>query len=334
MRVAIIGCGGMGSHHFHIYKSMQDVEVVAVVDIDLERTQAMTGQAGIRVYRTLEDLFAKEQVAIISVCTPSYMHREHAVAAMEAGCHVLCEKPISLTVEDAAEMIEASKRCSVQFMVGHVIRFWPEYVVLKELFINKTYGELRHAEFSRISEMPRWSDWFKDRNLSGGAPLDFHIHDTDFIQYLFGTPETIQSYQREDDSSSSYIRTQFTYGSALVESECGWFDAPIPFEMTYRVDFEHAVVRFRNGELAIYEKGGKTQIVQIEDKSSFQSGINIHSTDGYANELRYFVECVKANKRPEISTPESSLLSLQLVLAELESSRTGRVLAWKQGGVK
>lgn len=123
LRVAIVGCGGMGGVHFDIYKRLADVEVVALVDIRIEKALEKAQGTSIRVYTDINEMLKQEKVDIVDLCTPSYLHKDLAITAMKNGCHVLCEKPMALSSQDALEMNRVSELNQVYYMTAHVIRF-------------------------------------------------------------------------------------------------------------------------------------------------------------------------------------------------------------------
>jgi len=326
MRMALVGLGGIGNVHLNVYESMPDVEIVAVVDVDVERAAAKLKNKSIKIYNCIDDMLMNENIDFVDICSPTYLHEEQAVKAMNKGVHVLCEKPIALTNESADNMIKAAKDNGVIFMIAHVIRFWPHYEYLKKCYDERVFGKLYTASFSRIGEIPRWTygNWWMDEKRSGRAPLDLHIHDVDFTLYLLGKPNYITGKVCEDYENITYISTCYEYDDCFVNIEGGMFRAPYPFEMSYRAVFEKAVLEFRNDKLMVYEDGKKPEEIKFGDKQNIESGINITATNGYEKEIKYFIECVKAGKSPEITTPESSAESLLMVKKTLESAKLGQ----------
>lgn len=132
MKVALVGAGGIGSVHLDVYKMIPDVELVAIADVDTAIAAAKAGSERIKIYETIDELLDDEKPDMVDICTPTYLHAEHAIKAMNKGVHVLCEKPVSIDMESAKKMQEAAVKNNVLFMVAHVIRFWPEYIFLKK----------------------------------------------------------------------------------------------------------------------------------------------------------------------------------------------------------
>lgn len=323
MKVAMIGAGGIGGVHLGAYKMMPDIEVVAIADVDTAKAAKNAGSEKIRIYGSIDELLDSEKLDMVDICSPTYLHAEHAIKAMEKGIHVLCEKPISLNLKSAQEMVESSVKNNVFFMVAHVIRFWPEYIFLKKTYTEKTYRNLKHAVFTRISPRPSWScnDWMMDICKSGRAPVDLHIHDTDFILYMLGRTKAVTAHGIEDGINMSHINTCFEYEGAYVEAEGAWYNAPIPFEMSFRAYFENTMLEFKDNRLKIYENGKEVEKVDVDAVLKQATGINIDSVTGYYSEIMYFIQCIRQNNPPVISTPQSSLESLEIVMKEIESAR-------------
>ena len=323
MKVALVGAGGMGKIHLSLLRSMDDVQVVAVVDVEgAARANADDGKT--MLYRDIHEMLANEQVDIVDVCTPTYLHAECSIAAMERGIHVLCEKPIALTMGEAEAMVSAARSNGVLLMIAHVIRFWPEYQYLKKAYDEKTFGELLQVSFSRIGSRPRrsWQNWMMDEKRSGRVPLDLHIHDVDFIVHMLGVPDAVISHRKEDGDNITYISTQYRFDKFAVQAEAGWFEAPLPFGMSFRAVFERAALEYKDRILTCYELGKEPVRVTTELPLRTTPG----PSNGYFNELRYFIECVRTGKQPELALPESTLDSIRVLHCELESAAAGRTV--------
>jgi len=315
----------MGRHHLNVYKLMKEVEVVAVVDSDPDQARKNIGDDNIAYYSDLDDMLASERIEMVDICTPTFLHAQQALKAIERGIHVLCEKPIALNPVEARHVIDSAERYGVQFMVAHVIRFWPEYEYLKQAYEEERYGKLKQFKLSRISAIPQWSwrDWMMNPDKSGGCALDLHIHDTDFILHMLGSPKSVTSFGMEEGRTLDYISTVYEYDNMLVQAEGGWYESPVPFSMTYKACFEHAIMEYKGGKLMLYEKNKPASELNLRESpllGRVSGEVNIDALDGYYNEIGYFLACIRDGKRPERCLPESSLASLNLVYKELESA--------------
>ena len=187
LKVGVVGIGGMSGAHISAWSAMEDVEIVALCDVRPERMERYPGK---HYYEDIDEMLEKEELDILDICTPTYLHADFAVKGLEKGIHVLTEKPIALKEEDVARVYDAARRNQVNFMVAQVLRFWPEYEVLKEIYDSQKYGRLLSGFMSRLGCVPHWSwdNWMLDEERSGLVPFDLHIHDLDFMIYAFGEP--------------------------------------------------------------------------------------------------------------------------------------------------
>ena len=332
MRIGIIGLGMMGRTHYEAYQEIKGAEIVAVADHDPKRASGdLSGTAGnvlkegvthlpmerIRGTTNASELIAMKDVDIVDVCVPTTQHVEVAIEAINAGKHVLCEKPLARTSSDAEKIAAAARTGKGMFMPAMCMRFWPQWVWLKKAVAEKRYGKVLAATFRRVSQMP--PGWYRDGRISGGAALDLHIHDTDFVQHLLGMPRAVSSRGYSKTSGEmDHIATNFLYDDIpLVTAEGGWCLADgYGFSMQYTVNFENATADYdlsRDQPLRL-SQGGKSE--PIECGPGF----------GYAAELRYFLDCVAKSERPTMVTADDAVRSVRLVEAEVKSARIGEVV--------
>jgi predicted dehydrogenase len=332
IKVALIGAGGIGGAHSNAYEKIPDARITAVVDIRREYAEKLAAINGANTYTSTGDMLASESIDMADICTPSFTHPEITIQCVQNGLHVLVEKPIAYTLSDAQAMIEAVQRHGRLFMVAQVIRFWPEYIYLKQVYDRRTYGKLVQAWFSRLSGAPLWAwdNWYVDPARSGLAPFELHIHDTDYIQSLLGKPDRVQSQAINQPAIyASFLKTQYYYDKlpgVIIEAEAGWWQGPVPFAATFRAVFERAILIYANDKLALYEADGREpKIVDLASQVQMSSAINLQNTSGIYNEITYFIECIKTGRAPTVITPEQSYISLKILLTELESALTGTI---------
>ena len=338
VKVGILGAGFMGEMHSNVYANLADsAKLVSVCDID----KSKAGKIAVpRAAETFDlagfDGFLNSGIDVVDICLPTYSHVEYTVKAARAGKHVLCEKPMALNLKEADEMLNAVKKAKVKFMVAHCIRFWPEYLVLKEFVEKKQFGKLRSLFLSRLSPTPIWSwnNWLATSKRSGGAALDLHIHDTDFVVFLLGMPESVYSVGTIDKNGLSHIYTDYNFKNYAVVAEGGWnMPDKFPFNMSYLAVFEEGVLSFslhQNPTLLCYIQGKETytpeiQVQELAAVSSETKG-NISSLGGYYNEIKYFIECIEKNMAPKIVTGFDARESLRVILSEFKSVETGKII--------
>ena len=312
----------MGRMHANVYKLLDRASVVAVAECG-DAGPGFGKEFGVPCYATLAEALSKVEADAVDICLPTDMHAEFTIQAADAGKHVFCEKPMSLRVEDAEEMILACQAAKVRLMIGHCIRFWPEYALLKKIKDEGRLGKLLSINLTRYGEFPSWShdNWLGQESRSGGAALDMHIHDTDYALYLFGKPDEISSFGTDDGRGIGQIFTTMRFGDQIAHLEGGWnLPKKTAFKMSFRAIFEKGIVMMDGGPMTIIEQGKEPESPKFASMS-VQGGGNISDLGGYFVELDYFVNCVLDNQPFTISTPESSRDSLQTVLEEIAQAK-------------
>lgn len=327
LTVALIGYGGMGKMHGKCYAALKDVvKLVAVADVTPESGVAKYAEEmGAKCYASGNDLLAAETPDIIDICLPTFLHTEYSVKAMEKGCHVFCEKPICLNEEEAKLLLETEKKTGVKVQVGQVVRFMKEYKWLKKAVESGTYGKVISAVFTRLSANPRWAwnNWFNDPEKSGTMALDLHVHDVDFIRYLLGEPDTVESKcTRNAEGVLQQIFTTYTFGDTVVTSEGIWdYPDKFPFSPGFRVKMEKGTAVLNRG-LMFYPVDGEPFVPEMEAEfeGKLDAGLNVSSLGGYYTELRYFIEeIIQGNGKP-IAPLSEAIKSAELVWKEIESA--------------
>lgn len=324
MNIGVVGLGFMGSTHLKAIRKMEEsgslpVKLAAVSDPneqlltgDLSSIQGNLGGPGekydfsaIGRYPNWRDLLADPNVDAVDFCTPTFLHVENAVAALEAGKHVLVEKPMAITAADAEKMLAAAKASGKILMVAQVLRFFPAYKKLREMVRSGEVGKPIMATFRRRCAAPFWSAWLSDPKRSGGAIIDLLIHDIDFVLHTFGEPETVSAVGIEDlPRGLDIITASLGYPNGLnVVIQGGWYHPKaFPFSMEYNVVCEGATFEFRSN--------GADPTQYLVDGT--ESPLELPEQDGYEAEVTYFLECAIAGKQPDFCPPEESAAGVRL----------------------
>lgn len=331
VNIGIVGVGGIAGAHLDGYSRIDTARIVALCDKIPERASgqkhestlnigAVGGGTALQVksYLDYREFVNDPEVEVVDVCLPTDLHAEVSVAALEAGKHVLCEKPMALSVADCDRMIAAAEANGRFLMIAQCIRFWSEYLYMKEMVDSGKYGKVTSAIFRRLSGLPRWSteNWFTDPKRSGGAILDLHVHDADFITYLLGLPKSVQSGGVENENGIGEVMTRYNYdGGEAIYAEGGWYypSTGFPFRSTFLVRMEEATIEL-DGGLTVYQ----------DDKEPCKP--EVAPADAYRNEIAYFLDCVTSGVKPTVVTPWDARETIRMVLAEAESVRTGKTI--------
>jgi len=332
LRVGIIGLGFMGKMHFRCWKAVEEARIVAICDIDPEKFNSTAGTTGniagaeqsldftgIDFYTNAEVMFDKCKLDAVSITLPTYLHAEYTIMALRAGVNVLCEKPMAMDLVDCDRMVAASSDSGKMLQIGHCIRFWPQYAKAKEMIDSHQYGDVVAATFQRLSLTPVWSwqNWLLEGAKSGGAIMDMHIHDSDFVQYVFGIPESVFCRGAKGITGAyDHVASTYIYPDGkVITAEGGWLMAPgFGFEMSFNIVLQKATIVYdstRNPSFQLCTLDGVVFTPIIE------------AGDGYTREIRHFADVLLGKHTIDTLTPEQSADSVRLVLAEKLSAETG-----------
>lgn len=329
IKIGLIGAGFMGGTHAACYELLLGkgyFKITAISDLDFDRANKLAQKFGAKIYATGKELIESGDVNTVDICLPTYMHAEYALSAMEKGYNVFIEKPVCLHEDEASKLLEMKQKTGAKVAVGQCIRFWPEYVYLKKLVDNETYGRLISGVFKRISPRPLWGwdQWLMDGERSGSAALDLHIHDVDYVRYILGIPVNIKGEVSSANGNNEHIFSLYKYKDAVVTIEGGWdYPSCMPFEMEYRVRLEKATVVFNSGKtpfLMLYNEDGTIIQPVLEKEFDAESeglGGNLTSLGGYFNEIKYFLECLENGNEIKIAPLEEGIESFRLTMREI-----------------
>ena len=350
LKIGIVGLGFMGKMHFRCFKSLKNVEIVAICDSDKNNLQDTTGVKGniagaeddldlknISLFTDLSKMLKEEQLDAVSIASPTFLHASQSIESLKAGKHVFCEKPMALNSKDCQKMTLVASQSGKILQIGHCIRFWPEYVKAKEIIDNKKYGEVLAASFQRLSLTPTWSwdNCFLDGERSGGAILDLHIHDSDYIQYVFGMPKEVFSQgiigpsMDFDHCVSQYIfDNQKSQRKKVISAEGGWIMAPkFGFEMSFKIILENATLVYSSTNQITDENPSTLRIFTSAEKTIFQK---VPKGDGYYYEIKHFVDRLSGKSVSPVITPEDSENSVKIIEAEKKSIKNNKKVTIKR----
>lgn len=337
VNVAVVGLGFMGVTHLKAYRQIPGARIAAIcdavrlpVDGDFSSIGGNVGNADpfkldmaqVKATQSLDELLSDPDIDLIDLCVPTIAHPKLAVAALQSGKHVICEKPLARTSALSREIVAAAEAAKGFFMPAMCIRFWPEYAWLKQTIAGGAHGRVLAARFRRVAEMPGWSPHFVDGTKSGGALLDLHIHDADFIQYCFGKPKAVHAagFTRYTGAIDHVVAQYTVEGGACVTGEGSWAMTPgFGFNMSYTVIFENATVDF--------DIARGTDALKRFVKGQPGETITPAAGDGYLLELTHLVESILAHRAPTVVTPRDGLGAVEICEAAEQSIQTGQTVA-------
>lgn len=321
IKIGIVGAGGMGTVHYHNYQYIDACQVSAVVGAS-ERDRENAEKWGIPLYASISEMLKAEDIDVVDICTPTFLHKTHALESLSHGKDTIVEKPAALSGEDAGEMFSMAREKGCRLYVAQVMQFTKEITLLRELVEKQTFGKPLDAFFERLSSCPEWAQggWLFDKSKSGLLPFDLHIHDLDVIVSLFGKPEKMQMMKtkRQECEYVEHYRMLYEYENLHVVAEAAWYHASIPFRAAWRVCFENAVVVYDGTKMTAYPYHEEPIVYDIEDEIKVPTGINVPPTGWYLNELKHFVSCIQ-KKQESPYVPEAQILNVLGVLEEMNA---------------
>ncbi len=316
IRVGIVGTGGMGTVHYSNYTHIDGCEVVALVGITPQSRESAE-RWGVPLYADIRAMAQAEQVDVVDVCSPTFLHKQHVLEALTHGMHVITEKPVALHKQDALEMFELADQQGKLLFVAQVLQFTKEVETLRCLVQSGEYGRPLDGYFERLSACPRWAQdgWLFDKEKSGLLPFDLHIHDLDVIVSLFGRPAgfSFTSCGGRDKSYQEHYRFLYNYPNMNVAAEAAWFNADIPFTARWRVYFENAVVVNDGAQLIAYPAGEPPRVFDTEDEIKIPTGINLPPTGMFFRELSHFMDCVNRGVPSDKVTRQQVMTVVELL---------------------
>ena len=319
VKIGLAGTGGMGQVHYANYQKIADCQVVAICDVT-DKAKELSKEWGVPLYGTITEMVQAQDIDIVDICTPTFLHYPMVMESLRLGKDTICEKPIALHYKQAREMLDEAQKQGCHLYVAHVLQFTKEVGYLREAIQSGEYGKPLDAVFERLSACPQWvqGGWLFDREKSGLLPYDLHIHDLDVIISLFGEPDSYvtTSCGGKDKAYQEQYRFQYNFGDLHVCAEAAWFNAPIPWTARWRVYFENGMMINDQNGLIGYRFGEEPRVYDCRDEVMVSTGINVPPCGWYYNELVHFLDC----HRKGIDTPyvtRRQLLTVQELLEEI-----------------
>ncbi len=307
MKVGVIGVGAMGQHHARVYHEMDGVELIGVSDVDRLRAEGIAAMHGARAFTDYRELLSCDLDAV-SVAVPTTLHKTVAMDVINEGVHLLVEKPIASTVEDADEMLSAAEGAGVRLMVGHIERYNPAVTKLKEVIDSGLLGDIVSMSARRVGpHNPRIRDV--------GIIMDLGVHDIDTISYLYNEKaESVYAIAGNGlpDSHESHAGILMQFG----KNRAGMID--VNWLTPHKVRMLTVV-----GTEGVAYLDYISQTVELHDGDWIRSA-KIEEKEPLVNELEYFIGTVGGH-RSRIFEDDGRYV-LKTALAAIRSYREGRLV--------
>jgi predicted dehydrogenase len=316
----VLGAGFMGGTHARALATIDRATVVTIYAQSPERGRPLADELGATFTQSIDEVLADPGIDALDICLPTPWHREMTERAIAAGKHVLLEKPIALTQEDADALVALAAATDRVFMVAHVLRFWPEYARLHALTASGDYGDPISALAYRRQAYPAWSSLFSNAELTGGAVIDMLVHDFDALNWVLGEPVAVSARGIKHPTYGGYDQAQvlieYANGrSAIVDGGMMMPDT-YPFTSSLQVLLERGALEyhFQAGGRSVEMGQGTNQLVRYPAEGAPEI-VRCDQVDAYAAELHYFIECIRHGKPADRATPSDARLALKVALA-------------------
>jgi predicted dehydrogenase len=328
--VAVVGCGSISQRHFEAFRGL-GVRVAWAVDTSRERREAAVSRYGGRPTASMEEALADPEVDAVDLCLPHFLHAPMAVQALEAGKHVLCEKPLAISLEEADAMIDAAERARRILMVGENVWYDSALLKIRELLVDGAVGTVSLAQITRdvwmseqdLPDRP-WFQWMK--TAGGGIMMSGGVHDFEKARMLFGEISCIAAVRAPqrllmmEGDDASVVLVRFTSGAVgtIIES----YSAMTPVTRTggelhtLRIDGSLGSIMYDGGAIYVFSSPGRVR------ESSTEQTIEVGEYDTFRTEIAHFLECVESGHEP-VTSARSQRRPLELVLAAYRSMDNG-----------
>jgi predicted dehydrogenase len=350
IRIGLVGTGDIGRLHAKSLKKLRDVELVVCRGVKPKGAERFAQDFGARVYSSYAEMLSDRSILGVDICVPNDLHRRYVEQAAAAGKQILCEKPIAMSLEDAEAMIDAANHAGVLLMIAHPLRFWPEYVKMREIIQLGKLGNcvaitLRRM-LSLLVSVPGERGWRRSPERMGGAILDLQIHDLDFLSWTFGRPQQVYcAAARSTDGGLNHTYVTLRYSSGMVamaESsymlqgdpmvftvkaicERGTLDYGLHLEQFAMHVLEHSAACSTRGTrpetLVCYRPSQEPEILAWQDPDVLGAV--------FKAQLSYFVDCAQGKIPNSVAPVQEALEALKLALAARVSALSGQVVDMK-----
>jgi predicted dehydrogenase len=327
----------MGMIHYLAARKLKGAKVTAICSRDARKLagdwRGIRGNFGppgemmdlskLKKFAHFEDMLADPDIDMIDVCNPTHLHAPTAVAALQAGKHVLVEKAIALDPQEADSMLKAARQSGKMLMVAHVLPFFPEFRFAAELVRSGTYGKLLGGHFKRVISQPDWSAEIADAAKTGGPAIDLHIHDTHFIGLVCGVPQKVFSTGLVAKGAVNYLTTQYLYGPGGPAVTCSSGAVAMkgrPFVHGYEIYLEKGTLVYESGTcpLTVLTANGKSKQPKLRGGGE--------ATAAFTLEIQAAVDGIASSKEPDLLSAQLARDALVMCFKECQSVTTGRAV--------
>ena len=331
LKVAVIGAGSMGKNHVRIYSEIEGIELVGVADTDPVLLKRINNKYRVAAYTNYLDLIKEQKPDIISLCVPTFLHKKIALDIISEGIHILIEKPIASSVEEANEIINAAKKHKIKLMIGHIERFNPAINLLKEKIQQGELGKVYKVDVNRVGPLP-------PRVQDIGVVIDLAVHDIDILRYLSDSEPSLimaQTEQQIHSNAEDLLAGLIRFNNNMIAClNINWLTPTRIRKLYITGEKGMYVVDYIKQNLYFYENAAQDPFQERRFvKSAYVSHIKegkvvrykINKAEPLLLELEHFIKCVRENLEPRV-TGEDGKHAISIARNLIESGREHKVI--------
>ncbi len=336
IKVGVIGCGSIAKHrHIPEYAMNENVELVAFCDIVTERAQEFANEYNAKAYTNYKELLKQEEVDVVSVCTPNALHAPISIAALEAFKHVLCEKPMATSAEEADAMIAAAASSGKKLMIAHNQRFVPSHSKARSIIESGNLGKIYSFRTAFGHGGPEsWSadgsnSWFFDKERAFiGAMGDLGVHKTDLLRYLLG--EEFVEAAAFVETSAKQNSTVDDNAVCILKTESGIIGT-LAASWAYNGSEDNSTVFYaENGIMRLEDDPDYSLIIEYKNGNSERHSLGAIQSNAEGKQtstqvIEHFVESILNDSEPLVNGEEGKK-SLAVILAALDSQEKKQIV--------
>ena len=331
IKVVLIGYGRIAQNHIAALRQIEGVEISAICDHSEAKMERAAGELGCRTYVDCQKMIDEIRPDAAVICVPTFAHEDYIRICAENKVAVLCEKPLTRTSGACGRVVELVKKSGIILMTAQVVRFWQGYAEIKQMIDRKEFGDIYMMRFRRVtSRDDAIAKWLNMPRQGGGAIHDMLVHDVDFLRYIAGPFESGYANATKDETGcyNNVMANIVCKNGVHAMAEASFtMQTGYPFsfsvsiigsEATLEYDY-HAGIRIGDTDEAesnmkIWRKGTGLEVLHPEER------------DAFLCQMRYFLDCVKNKKQPEIITLDQTYEVVLMVDALHESAHSGTVV--------
>ena len=331
MKVVLIGCGLIARSHVEVLKKIDDADLVAVCDINENAVTTLAKECDCNAYTDAEEMLAAEEPDVAVICVPTFVHERYVKLCAENGIDVLCEKPLERSAETCQKLINDVEQAGIIFMTAQVVRFWPGYTLIKEMYEKGEIGDIYMMHLRLVSSRAgQYGQWLFNPELGGGAMHDMLVHDVDFLRHLAGPFKQCYANAVKDETGCyNNVMANIIHknGAHAVAEVSFTMQTGYPFSFSIHIVGTKATVEYSYcAGATIAERGGTKSEMKVWYEGTGLKNIEIDDYDPYQKQMEYFLDCVRNKKQPEIITTNQSYDVIKMMDALHLSADTGNII--------